>query len=60
MIAGFAAIATPSEYGVTGIMTFIVSQSGKIYEQDLGDETALKAAAIQQFDLDADWKPASQ
>jgi hypothetical protein len=60
MIAGFAAIAIPSEYGVTGIMTFVVNQSGKIYEQDLGDDTTLKAAAIQQFDLDPKWQPASQ
>ena len=60
MIAGFAAIATPSQYGVTGIMTFVVNQSGKIYEQDLGDDTALKAAAIQQFDLDPKWQPASK
>jgi hypothetical protein len=36
-------------------MTFIVSQSGKVYEADLGDDTELNAASIQQFDLDDDW-----
>jgi hypothetical protein len=55
MIAGFGMIATPSDYGVTGVMTFIVSQSGKVYEADLGEDTELAAAAIQQFDLDDDW-----
>ena len=55
MIAGFGMIATPSDYGVTGVMTFITSQSGKVYEADLGDDTELAAAAIQQFDLDDDW-----
>ena len=55
MIAGFGMIATPSDYGVTGVMTFIVSQSGKVYESDLGEDTELAAAAIQQFDLDDGW-----
>jgi hypothetical protein len=34
-----------SDYGVIGIVTFVVNQSGKVHEQDLGDDTALKAAA---------------
>lgn len=57
MIAGFGMIATPSEYGVTGVMTFITNQSGKVYEADLGDDTDLAAAAIQQFDLSDAWVP---
>jgi hypothetical protein len=55
MIAGFGLIAIPSEYGVTGIMTFVVNRLGQVYEADLGDETELRAAAIQQFDLDDAW-----
>jgi type II secretory pathway pseudopilin PulG len=55
MIAGFGAIASPSEYGVTGIMTFIVNQQGKIYQKDLGDDTDLAAAALQSYDLDSSW-----
>ncbi|WP_395021376.1 DUF2950 family protein [Dongia sp.] len=55
MIAGFGAIAAPSEYGVTGIMTFIVNQQGKIYQKDLGEDTDLAAAALQSYDLDATW-----
>lgn len=57
MIAGYGMIATPSDYGVTGVMTFIINQSGKVYEADLGDDTALAAAAIQQFELGDSWAP---
>ncbi|HSE73536.1 MAG TPA: DUF2950 domain-containing protein [Dongiaceae bacterium] len=56
MIGGYGVIATPDEYGNTGIMTFIVNQQGMVYEKDLGDDTALKAAAIQEYDLDDSWK----
>ena len=60
MIGGFAVIATPSEYGVTGITTFMVNQLGKVYERDLGDDTALLAAAIQEYNLDGTWKIAKE
>ncbi len=56
MIGGFAIIATPDEYGVTGIMTFVVNQLGKVYEQDLGDDTDLRAAAIQEYNIDEGWE----
>jgi hypothetical protein len=36
MIGGFALVAAPAEYGVTGVKTFIVSQDGVVYEKDLG------------------------
>ena len=36
MIGGFALIATPAEYGVTGIQTFIVNHNGIVYQKDLG------------------------
>ncbi|GAB2175982.1 DUF2950 family protein [Dongia sp. agr-C8] len=55
MIGGFGAIAWPSEYGSTGIMTFIVNQQGKVYQKDLGEDTDLAAAALQSYDLDASW-----
>jgi hypothetical protein len=35
MIGGFALVAAPAEYGVTGVKTFIVSQDGVVYEKDL-------------------------
>jgi hypothetical protein len=49
-------IATPDDYGNTGIMTFMVNQQGRIYEKDLGDATEINAAAIQEYDLDSSWK----
>jgi hypothetical protein len=58
MIGGFATIAWPAKYGDTGVMTFMVSQSGEIFEKDLGPDTAARAAAITRFDPDpaAGWQ----
>ena len=55
MVLGFALIAYPARYGVSGIMTFIVNQEGEIYEKDLGEKTAALAAALQLFDPDPSW-----
>jgi Protein of unknown function (DUF2950) len=55
MIAGFAAVAVPAEYAETGVMTFVVSHQGKIYQKDLGEDTALAAAAIQEYNPDDSW-----
>jgi len=55
MIAGFGAIAVPAVYGETGVMTFIVSHRGRVYEKDLGEDTQLIAAAIQEYNPDATW-----
>lgn len=55
MIAGFAAVAVPAEYAETGVMTFVVSHQGKVYEKDLGDDTAILAAAIQEYNPDSTW-----
>ena len=40
MIGGFALVAAPAEYRVTGVKTFIVSHDGIVYEKDLGPEVA--------------------
>lgn len=55
MIAGFAAIAIPAEYGETGVMTFVISHQGKLYQKDLGADTTLIAAAIQEYNPDETW-----
>ena len=39
MIGGFALVAAPSEYGVTGVRSFIVSHDGVVYEKDLGQDS---------------------
>lgn len=55
MIGGFALIAWPSQYRVTGVKTFIVGSAGIVYEQDLGADTATLAAGITKFDPGKGW-----
>ncbi len=55
MIGGFGLIATPAEYGNSGVMTFIVNDRGDIYQRDLGRETAGRAMAISAYNPDQDW-----
>jgi hypothetical protein len=58
MTGGFALIAYPAKYGDSGIMTFIVNQSGVVFEKDLGVETAKIAATITSYNPDASWREA--
>jgi hypothetical protein len=53
---GFAMIAFPAAYGVSGVMTFIVNQDGLVYQKDLGSDTPNLAAEITQFDPDSGWE----
>ena len=55
MIAGFALVAFPAEYGTSGIMTFLVSHHGKVYQKDLGPRTAAIVQAMQEYNPDATW-----
>ncbi len=57
MTKGFAFIAWPAEYRVTGVMTFVVNRSGIVYEKNLGTDTAAVAAAITAYDPDDSWNP---
>lgn len=56
MIAGFALVAWPAEYGDSGIMTFIVNQQGKVYQKDLGPNTAKLASSMKHYDPDPSWQ----
>lgn len=58
MTKGFAVLAWPSEYKVTGVMTFQVDRTGILFQKDLGDKTANIAAAITDYDPDQTWTPA--
>lgn len=58
MRGGFAVIAWPVRYGETGVMTFMISNDSDVYEKDLGEETAQKAAAINVFNPDGSWQKA--
>ena len=55
MIGGFALVAWPAEYKVTGVQTFIVSYSGIVYQKDLGPDTATTAAAMDRYNPDKTW-----
>jgi hypothetical protein len=57
MIAGFALVAWPDEWGDTGVMTFIVNQQGKVFQKNLGPQTAKIARAITTYDPDDTWTP---
>jgi hypothetical protein len=56
MAGGFGLLAYPSEYGVSGIMTFVVNQQGIMYEKDLGSRTQEIAKAMIKYDPDKTWK----
>ena len=58
MSKGFALVGWPAEYGVTGIMTFIVNQDGLVHEKDLGADTASAVEKITAYDPDESWKAA--
>jgi len=53
---GFGFIAYPADYRSSGVMTFIVNQSGVIYEKDLGEETAQIAQQMTTYKRDSTWK----
>jgi hypothetical protein len=55
MIAGFALITFPADYGSSGVKTFIVNQQGKVYEKDLGEETRFIGNALEVYNPDRTW-----
>lgn len=56
MTSGFALIAWPAEYGTTGVMSFMVSQDGVVFQRDLGEQTSEVAEQTAEFDPGAGWK----
>jgi hypothetical protein len=56
MLAGFAMVAYPADYGNSGVMTFIVSQNGKVYEKNLGKDSTAIGAKMSAFDPGSGWK----
>ncbi|HEY6384757.1 MAG TPA: DUF2950 domain-containing protein [Candidatus Acidoferrum sp.] len=55
MIGGFALVAWPAEYQVTGVQTFIVSYDGIVYQKILGPDTAKLASAMERYNPDKTW-----
>jgi hypothetical protein len=56
MIGGFALVAWPAEYGVSGVQTFIIDHEGLLYGKDLGINTAALARQITRFNPDKSWR----
>jgi Protein of unknown function (DUF2950) len=56
MIGGYGLVAYPAEYRNSGVVTFMVSFNGDVFQKDLGPNTAMLAERISSFDPDASWK----
>jgi hypothetical protein len=56
MMGGFAMVAYPAEYGVSGVKSFLVNHRGLVYEKDLGSATATVARQMVRFNPDKTWK----
>ena len=60
MIGGFALVAYPAQYGNSGVMTFIVNHDGKVFQKNLGKNTAAVAAAMKEYNPDKTWAEVKQ
>jgi hypothetical protein len=60
MIGGFALVASPAQYGVTGVKTFMVSHDGVVYEKDLGKDTLTAFKSMELFNPDKTWTPVQE
>ena len=60
MIGGFALVAAPAQYGVTGIQTFMVSHDGVVYEKDFGADTLNVFKTMERFNPDKTWNPVEE
>ncbi|MDI9237963.1 DUF2950 domain-containing protein [Lysobacter sp. LF1] len=56
MNRGFALVAWPAKYGDSGVMSFMISHEGEVFEKDLGPDGAKQAEAMAAFDPDSSWK----
>jgi hypothetical protein len=60
MIGGFALVAVPAEYRITGVKTFMVSYDGIVYERDLGPNSRDTAGAMERYNPDKSWRRVSE
>ncbi|WP_051304972.1 DUF2950 family protein [Chitinilyticum litopenaei] len=56
LLGGYALVSWPAHYGKSGVMTFITSHDGRIYQRNLGATTATAARQIREFNPTADWQ----
>jgi len=57
MIGGFALVAVPAEYRVTGVKTFVVSNDGIVYQKDLGPDSLNIVKSMELYNPDKTWQP---
>ena len=55
LTGGYALVAYPEHWDQSGIMTFIVNQDGKVFQQNLGKKTSRIAVAMKEYNPDSDW-----
>ncbi len=60
MIGGFALVAAPAQYRVTGVKTFMVSYDGVVYQKDLGPDTIEQFKKMERFNPDSSWHPVNE
>jgi hypothetical protein len=56
MIGGFALVAAPAQYRVTGVQTFIVSYEGVVYQKDFGPDTLKIFRGMELYNPDKTWR----
>jgi len=56
MIGGFALVAVPAQYGVTGVKTFMVGSNGVVYQKDLGPNSLSIVKNMTLYNPDATWQ----
>jgi hypothetical protein len=56
MIAGYALVAYPDKWGNSGVMTFVINQQGRVYQKDLGADTATLTSSMTEYNPDPSWK----
>lgn len=59
-MTGFAFVAFPAEYRVSGVMTFVVGEDGVVYEKDLGKDTGKTAKEMKEYNPDSHWAKAQE
>ena len=60
MSGGFALVAWPEQYDVTGVMTFVVNRDGVVYQTDLGPGTEGAARSMTRYNPDTSWQRVAQ
>ena len=60
MTGGFAFVAYPAEYRSSGVMTFLVSEDGVVYQKDLGKKTEVLAKSMKEYNPDSTWQKSEE